>query len=227
MQVDGPGPSEQRGHNVATFGGREYSLDAGGFLDPPEQWDEGFAEGMAQSLGIEGGLSGRHWSVIRYLRRKVLEEKTLPYFVVACIENGLRLHEFRALFPTGYHRGACRIAGISYAATLAMNAALADEITPMMRARYPVSPVGFLERFDAWDEEFAAAVAREWKLPALTERHWRVVRYLRNHYAANHAVPVVYETCRATGLSLKEFGQLFPGGYRRGACRMAGLPLLP
>ena len=59
MPVSCPGPDEQRSHNVATFAGKEYSLDGGGFLDHPGQWDEGFAEGMAQSLGIEGGLSER------------------------------------------------------------------------------------------------------------------------------------------------------------------------
>ena len=212
---------------TVTFAGKTYSLDDSGFLDPPEQWDEDFAEGMARSLGIQGGLEARRWSVIRYLRHKLLEENTLPYFVTACMDNGFRLNEFRALFPTGYHRGACRIAGVSYAATLAMNAALAYELTPMVRARYPVSPVGFLERFEAWDEEFATTVAREWGLQSLSERHWQVVRFLRGYYAAHHTVPVVYETCRATGLSLEELGQLFPGGYRRGACRMAGLPLLP
>ena len=211
---------------TVAFAGRTYSLDESGFLDPPEQWDETFAQGMAQSLGMDGGLEERHWRVIRYLRCKLLEEKTLPHFVTACIDNGLRIHEFRALFPAGYHRGACRIAGISFAATLEMNTSLIYEFTPVVWSRYPVSPNGFLARFEAWDEEFAAIVARDWNLPSLTERHWRVVRFLRDYYGANHTVPVVYETCHATSLSLEELDQLFPGGYHRGACRMAGLPFL-
>ena len=35
-----------------TLRGKVYSLDAHGFLSPPEQWDEDFAEGMAEVLGI-------------------------------------------------------------------------------------------------------------------------------------------------------------------------------
>ena len=53
---------------TVTFGDRSYTLDAHGFLDPPEQWDERFAEGMAERLGVHTGLTGEHWSLVRYLR---------------------------------------------------------------------------------------------------------------------------------------------------------------
>ncbi len=92
--------------------GKTYTLDAYGFLDPSDQWDEAFADGMARKLGVYDGMAERHWSFIRYLRRKFLEEKTVPVVVIACAENGIGLSQFRQLFPTGYHRGACKIAGI-------------------------------------------------------------------------------------------------------------------
>jgi tRNA 2-thiouridine synthesizing protein E len=172
-------------------------------------------------------LEERHWKVIHYLRRKLTDERTVPYFVIACMENGLRVHEFRALFPSGYHRGACRIAGVSYAALVAADPTHTYELKPFLPPRYPVGPSGFLTSFDAWDEEFAATVGREAQVPSLTERHREVMRYLRSFFSEQHAVPLVYETCRAMNLSLDELYQLFPGGYRRGACRMAGLPLVP
>ena len=208
------------------FGGKTYTLDESGFLDPPEQWDETFAVGMSRLLGMEGGLDERHWRMIRYLRRKLEVEHTVPYFVIACMDNGLRIHEFRRLFPAGFHRGACRMAGVSTAVTVASNIALTYELTPMVWSKYPLSPTGFLERFEAWDEEFAAAVAREWDLPSLGDRHWRVLRYLRDYYQAHGTVPGVSEVCQAAGLNLKEFHELFPGGYQGGACRMAGLPFV-
>ena len=95
-----------------TFKGKTYSLDDHGFLDPPDQWEEGFAEGMARMVGITGGLAERHWQVVNYLRRKFLEEDTVPVVVLACADNKMRLSELRSLFPTGYHRGACKIAGL-------------------------------------------------------------------------------------------------------------------
>ncbi len=92
--------------SVIALKGRSYTLDDHGFLDPPEQWDEAFAEGMARVQGIRGGLSERHWEFIRYLRGQFLDEETVPVLVMACAENRMHLSELRALFPTGYHRGA-------------------------------------------------------------------------------------------------------------------------
>ena len=69
---------------TVTFKGKSYTLDDYGFLDPPEQWDEDFAEGMAETLDIFGGLTQKHWDFIRYLRGKFIEEKTVPVVVLAC-----------------------------------------------------------------------------------------------------------------------------------------------
>jgi tRNA 2-thiouridine synthesizing protein E len=209
----------------ARYEGRAYTLDEGGFLDPPEQWDEAYARGTAAEMGIRS-LGERHWRILRYLRRQLVDQHRVPYFVIACMENGLRIAEFRTLFPDGYHRGACRIAGISLAAMVASDVAHTYEVVPPPAARHPIGPLGFLARFEAWDEDFAARVAGELGVE-LTERHRQVLAFLREAYAARGACPAVRETCRAVGLSRGELEALFPGGYRRGACRMAGLPLVP
>jgi tRNA 2-thiouridine synthesizing protein E len=104
-------PTQER---TITFNEKTYSLDEHGFLFPPEQWDENFANGMAETLEIYGGMTEKHWAFIRYLRKKFIEEETVPVVVIACAENKLRLREFKRLFPTGYHRGACKIAGINH-----------------------------------------------------------------------------------------------------------------
>jgi tRNA 2-thiouridine synthesizing protein E len=57
-----------------------------------------------------------------------------------------------------------------------------------------------------------------------TGRHLQVVRYLRDYYTVNRMLPTVFETCSANDLSLDDLRDLFPSGYRRGACRIAGLP---
>ena len=98
--------------NSITFKNKVYTLDKNGFLNPPDQWDKIFADGMAHKVGIEGGLSEKHWDFISYLRNKFVNERIVPVVVIACMENQLRLNEFRKLFPTGYHRGACKIAGM-------------------------------------------------------------------------------------------------------------------
>ena len=210
---------------TATFKNKTYVLDEHGFLNPPDQWDENFAEGMARSLGIQGGLTDRHWEIIRYLRRKFLDEKTVPLVVHACMDNQMSLAELRSRFPTGYHRGACKIAGINYRFMYDTNVWLTYETAPPPRPRYKLDRLGFLENSEDWDEDFPEFMMNELKRPGgLSAQHWEVIRYLRNYYEEYRNIPTVYETCTVHRLSLSELHQLFPDGYRRGACRLAGLP---
>ena len=208
------------------FGGQKtYTVDRYGYLDPPEQWDDGFAKGIAGTLGIHGGLTEEHWTLIRYLRKKFVDEKTVPLLILACAENRMRLSRLRYLFPTGYHRGACKIAGINYAFMLNDNFLHTVESYTTIKAELNLSTLGFLEEFDQWDERFANLVASEWNLPnGLTGRHHQIIGFLRNYYRDHKNIPTIFETCRSNDLSLDELHTLFPAGYRRGACRIAGLP---
>jgi tRNA 2-thiouridine synthesizing protein E len=82
-----------------------------------------------------------------------------------------------------------------------------------------------LKDFEKWTEGFAELVAREWDLPdGLTDSHRTVIQFLRDFFRKTGTIPTVYETCKKAGVCLNELRNLFPGGYRRGACRMAGLP---
>lgn len=218
--------SQPSSPKTVTFGeGKIYTLDRYGFLDPPEQWDEDFAEGMARLQGIYDGLTREHWDFIHYVREKFLSEKTLPLLVVACADNHLRLDKLKALFPTGYFRGACRIAGLSYRFLCDVNLWHTYETAPRLKPEYRITPQGFLEDFEQWNERFAELVAEEWKLPGgLTPEHWEIIRFLRNYYQATGNIPTVFEVCGAHHLELEQFHELFPEGYRRGACRIAGLP---
>ena len=58
----------------------------------------------------------------------------------------------------------------------------------------------------------------------LTSTHWEIIRFLRDFYETKHNIPTLCEVCEAHGLDLDAFEELFPEGYRRGACRAAGLP---
>jgi tRNA 2-thiouridine synthesizing protein E len=211
---------------TVTFGqGKTYTLDPYGFLDPPEQWDEDFAHGMARLQGIYNGLTGEHWAFISYIRNQFLVEKTLPLLVVACAENHLRLDKLQSLFPTGYFRGACRIAGLSHRFLCEVNLWHTYETVRRLEPQYTVSPQGFLEDFSQWDERFANLASAAWGLPdGLTAKHWEIIRFLRNYYQTANNIPTLYEVCEAHHLDLDGFQALFPEGYRRGACLIAGLP---
>ena len=208
-----------------TFGDKSYALDSYGFLDPSDQWDENFAEGIAEQQGIFGKLTEAQWDFVKYLRRKFIDEKTVPVVVIACSENDLRLADLRHMFPTGYHRGACRIAGINYEFMYKTNYWLTYETTTVPKEEHKTTIRGFLKDFDSWNERFAEQITRDWKLPqGYSERHKEIVGFLRDYYKRTEKVPNIFEVCKDKNLDLEELRKLFPDGYRRGACRMAGLP---
>jgi tRNA 2-thiouridine synthesizing protein E len=129
------------------------------------------------------------------------------------------------LFPTGYHRGACKIAGINYQFMYEANYWLTCESYIVLKSEYKVTPLGFLEDFDRWNLRFAQLIADEWELPnGLTEKHSQILLFLRDAYRKTKNIPTVFAACKANEIDLDEMRAMFPGGYRRGACRMAGLP---
>ena len=205
--------------------GKTYQLDDQGFLNPPDQWDERFAKCMAREQGIWEELTDQHWQIINYLRKKFTKEHVVPVVVMACADNNLRLSDLRFLFPTGYHRGACRIAGINYDFMYESNYWLTYETSTMPRVDHTVTPRGYISDFNKWNERFAELIIREWKLPqGLTDRHREIINFMRDFYTKNKSIPNVFEACKSTNLDFKELIELFPDGYHRGVCRISGLP---
>ena len=200
------------------YKGKEYGVDATGYLLDSAQWDEGFAEGMAPQQDIPGGLTDAHWKVLRYIRDADARTGTYPLVYQACKANNLRLADFQRLFPHGYLRGACLLAGIT---SRKGHDGIPDSAPEKV---YRIDVRGFLIDPAEWDEGFAARRAEELGIPGgLTEKHWQVIRYLRRICDAKAAVPTVYEACQANGIELEELERLFPTGYHRGAVKVAGL----
>ncbi|MGE5237059.1 MAG: TusE/DsrC/DsvC family sulfur relay protein [Acidobacteriota bacterium] len=210
-----------------SFGGRTYAVDTEDFLASSTDWDENFARGMAPKAGIIGGLSEDHWRVIRFIRDSFVKTGRCPLVYETCRTNRLHLQELKTLFPTGYLRGACKLAGVTYAEGYLDQAwveELAEHVTTESHEKvYEVNVRGFLLNPYAWDERFALYKAWEMKMPKLTQRHWEVIRFLRKSFEANSLVPTVYDTCEATGVDVEELERLFPDGYHRGAVKVAGL----
>jgi tRNA 2-thiouridine synthesizing protein E len=57
----------------------------------------------------------------------------------------------------------------------------------------------------------------------LTEKHWQVIRFLRDEFAKTGKVPTVFDTCSRNQIEIDELERLFPDGYHRGAVKLAGL----
>jgi len=152
---------------VFTHRGKSYDVDELGFLTDHADWDENFAEGMAESIAIIGGLTDKHWQVIHFIRSQFRTNGSCPIVYSACKANGLSLRAFKMLFPAGYLRGACKLAGVTYkerfidffgettSREIARVRAEAPRPAPAAKL-YRVDAHGFLTDPAEWDEEYAA-----------------------------------------------------------------------
>ena len=83
---------------------------------------------------------------------------------------------------------------------------------------------GFIQDPSVWDETVAKDLALTEGVNAMTENHWKVVKYLRGYYLEFQMAPMIRKLCKETGFKLKEIYDLFPSGPAKGACKVAGLP---
>ena len=207
-----------------TFANKTYAVDSDEYLSDFNAWDENFARGMAPKLGIIGGLSEDHWRVIYFIRDFYKKTGRCP---LVYDPDRSRLRELKNLFPAGYLRGACKLAGITYKEGYldqSWAGGFAEQLTEdEERKTYEINVRGFLINPFQWDKQYALHRAWEMKMPKLTEKHWHIIEFLRQRFAKDSIVPTVYETCAMNHIDLDELQRLFPDGYHRGAVKIAGL----
>jgi len=91
--------------------------------------------------------------------------------------------------------------------------------------RLELNEEGFLEHPEEWSETVALALASDQEgLHTLSEEHWKVVRFIREHWLQANMAPMVRALCKGTGVPLRQMYELFPSGPAKGACKIAGLP---
>ena len=95
---------------TATILERAIEVDAEGFLQNPDQWDENLAVEIARDLGIT--LGEKHWQVIRFMRERFLTTGTAPSIRALGKESGVPIKELYQLFPKGPAKLAAKIGGI-------------------------------------------------------------------------------------------------------------------
>ena len=83
---------------------------------------------------------------------------------------------------------------------------------------------GFLADVNQWNEQVAEQIARENGIPELTDRHWLVVRFMRDRYLATGTAPTIRALGKESGVPVKELYQLFPKGPAKLAARIGGIP---
>jgi tRNA 2-thiouridine synthesizing protein E len=89
---------------------------------------------------------------------------------------------------------------------------------------FDVDGDGFLSNPSEWNAEVASLIAKSDGIESLNEKHWAILKIIRDNFEENGNAPMIRKICQETGLKLREIYDLFPLGPARGACRVAGLP---
>ena len=97
-------------------------------------------------------------------------------------------------------------------------------MTLIADAPVDVDAEGFLTDPGQWNETIAASIAHENGIPELTERHWLVVRFMRERYLATGTAPSIRALGKESGVPVKELYQLFPKGPAKLAAKIGGIP---
>jgi tRNA 2-thiouridine synthesizing protein E len=87
-----------------------------------------------------------------------------------------------------------------------------------------VDAEGFLTDPAQWNEQIAEAIAAQNGIPELTDRHWLVVRFMRDRYLQTGNAPSIRSLGKESGVPIKELYQLFPKGPAKLAAKIGGIP---
>jgi tRNA 2-thiouridine synthesizing protein E len=90
----------------------------------------------------------------------------------------------------------------------------------------PVDDEGYLVDPADWSKAVAAELARRESI-ALTDAHWAVIGFMREYYEQHHIAPdarfVLRFLAETRGAERNELFRLFPYGYVKQACKIAGM----
>ena len=91
-------------------------------------------------------------------------------------------------------------------------------------ATVDVDQEGFLTDPSQWTQAIAIDLAREAGIDQLTDRHWQVIRFMRETYLRDGQAPSIRSLGKLSGVPIKELYQLFPKGPAKLAARIGGIP---
>ena len=89
---------------------------------------------------------------------------------------------------------------------------------------YETDAEGFLLHADQWNETVAREIAVANGIEQLTDRHWAVIRLMRDRFLQTGSAPSIRALGKESGVPVKELYQLFPKGPAKLAAKIGGIP---
>ena len=97
-------------------------------------------------------------------------------------------------------------------------------MSTMTRPDLVLDAEGFLQKPEQWTEELARELARESGVGELTDRHWAVIRFMRDTFLRTGQAPSIRTLGKESGVPVKELYLLFPKGPAKLAAKIGGIP---
>lgn len=95
---------------------------------------------------------------------------------------------------------------------------------------YEMDEDGYLQDWQEWQEGMAPEIAKTEGV-TLDDRHWEIIKWLREYYIKYQIAPPIKMLVKEMGklfgpekANTKYLYELFPGGPAKQACKFAGLP---
>ncbi len=86
-----------------------------------------------------------------------------------------------------------------------------------------VNDEGFMTDFDEWNEEIAKSLATQIEI-LLTDRHWEIIKFIRDDFKKVGESPTSRRVQVAGGFPIKEQFELFPKKPAKKMSYIAGIP---
>lgn len=96
-------------------------------------------------------------------------------------------------------------------------------VTELNGHQVHVDAEGFLTEFDEWDDDLAKTLAAQIDI-ALTDEHWKVLRFLREDFKARGETATTRRVQSVGGIAVKAQFALFPKKPSKKMAYVAGLP---
>ena len=87
-----------------------------------------------------------------------------------------------------------------------------------------INDEGFLTNPEDWSEDLAPELAKLIGIEPLTDEHWKLIRFLRDDYAAQGETATLRRVSTQTGTPVKALFGLFPGKPAKKMSYVSGLP---
>lgn len=96
-------------------------------------------------------------------------------------------------------------------------------IQEMLGKEIHVDDEGYLTDYEEWDEKLGAELAKHIGIE-MSEQHWKLIRFLREDFAAQGVTATTRRVDATGGFPVKLQFELFPGKPAKKMAYVAGLP---